>query len=207
VNHHAGWQGESYVLEISGEVHQARLFGENLTLRRRILTQLGSNKIQLEDVVTNEGFAPQPHMILYHFNAGFPLLSPDASLQVEVSETAPRDAEAEKGLADWMRFQPPTPAYSEQVFHHTPVADSDGRVQINLHNPVLGLSLRWTYQKETLPHLFQWKMMGQGAYVLGIEPANCAGMHGRAAARESGDLPYLAPGESCRYELALEVFE
>ena len=49
--------------------------------------------------------------------------------------------------------------------------------------------------------------MGQGAYVLGVEPANSSGMKGRAAARESGDLPYLAPGESRHYELEVELFE
>lgn len=53
VNSHAGWKNDRYELEISGEVRQTRLFGENLVLRRRILTELGSNKIRLEDVVTN----------------------------------------------------------------------------------------------------------------------------------------------------------
>jgi hypothetical protein len=50
-------------------------------------------------------------------------------------------------------------------------------------------------------------MMGEGAYVLGIEPANCGGILGRAAARESGDLPFLAPGQSASYEMTLEVIE
>ena len=58
-----------------------------------------------------------------------------------------------------------------------------------------------------LPHLFQWKMMGEGAYVLGIEPANSSGINGRAAARQSGDLAYLAPGQSVTYDIAFEIFE
>ncbi|NOZ73737.1 MAG: DUF4432 domain-containing protein, partial [Chloroflexi bacterium] len=40
---------------------------------------------------------------------------------------------------------------------------------------------------------------------LGIEPANCGVLQGRAAAREKGVLPHLAPGESRHYELELEV--
>ena len=207
LNYNVGWQDDDYLLEISGKMRQSRLFGENLTLQRRILTHLGSNKIQIEDVVTNEGFTPQPHMILYHFNIGFPLLSPDACLHIEVAETEPRGAEAAAGLADWMSFQPPMAGYHEQVFHHTPLADENGRAQIELKNPTLGMGLRWRYQKETLPHLFQWKMMGHGAYVLGVEAANSSGMKGRAAARESGDLPYLTPGECRRYELEVELFE
>jgi hypothetical protein len=49
--------------------------------------------------------------------------------------------------------------------------------------------------------------MGEGTYVLGLEPANCSGIAGRAAARKAGDLPYLAPGESRRYALEIEVVE
>jgi hypothetical protein len=207
VSHRAAWQGDEYELEVSGEVRQARVFGENLVLRRRISTCLGSNRIRIEDEVANEGSASQPHMILYHFNLGFPLLSEDAHLQVEVEGTAPRDADAEAGLADWMRFQPPTSGYREQAFHHAPVADADGRVQVWLENAALGLGLRWTYDRASLPHLFEWKMMGQGLYVVGVEPANSSGMQGRAAARQSGDLPYLAPGESRRYALEIEVVE
>lgn len=207
VSHRTAWKGDEYELEVTGEVRQTRVFGENLVLRRRISTRLGSNRIRIEDVVTNEGFAPHPHMILYHFNLGFPLLNEDAQLHVEVEETVPRDADAETGLADWMNFQPPTRGYREQVFRHVPLADADGKVQVWLENPALGIGLQWTYDKTNLPYLFQWKMMGQGTYVLGVEPANSSGMRGRAAARESGDLPYLAPGESRRYELELEVVE
>ncbi len=207
VNYRAEWQDDGYILEVTGEVRQARVFGENLVLRRRISTGLGSNTIRLEDVVTNEGFAPQPHMLLYHFNLGFPLLSEAAQLQVEVTETSPRDATAAAGLADWRRFQAPTAGYREQVFRHLPVADGEGGVTVELSNPVLGLGLRWRYLQASLPHLFQWKMMGQGTYVLGVEPANSSGMGGRAAARSGGDLPYLSPGESRRYELEVEVIE
>ncbi|MEO0565240.1 MAG: DUF4432 family protein, partial [Chloroflexota bacterium] len=76
-----------------------------------------------------------------------------------------------------------------------------------LLNPSLGISLtiRWTH--DTLPHMFQWKMTGQGAYVLGIEPANSTAIEGRAVARERDDLPHLQPGESREYALSFEVSE
>lgn len=201
------WNGDAYELEITGEVRQARLFGENLVLRRRVTSQLGSSTIRLRDTVTNEGFSPHPHMILYHFNIGFPMLCEESVLSIEADLTEPRDEVAAEGLDKWDRFQTPTPGYSEQVFHHMPAADRNGLVGVELVSPALGMGLRWTYSREALPHLFQWKMMGEGAYVLGIEPANSSGIHGRAAARESGDLPYLAPGQSVTYDIALEVFE
>jgi hypothetical protein len=69
----------------------------------------------------------------------------------------------------------------------------------------MGIGLRWTYDATSLPYLMEWKMMGEGAYVVGIEPANCKGLGGRAATRESGHLPLLTPGESRHYLIELEV--
>jgi len=207
VNYHTHWAADEYELEISGQVRQTRPFGENLVLWRRISTRLGSNKIRLENVVTNEGFEPQPHMILFHFNLGFPLLNVNSRLHLEAEQTIPRDADAEAGLAEWMNFQPPTPEYREQVFRHVLVPDAAGKVRVELENPSLGLGLRWTYDRDSLPHLFQWKMMGQGMYVLGIEPGNSSGIEGRATARQRDDLPHLSPGESRSYTLDVEVIE
>ncbi|MEO0565239.1 MAG: DUF4432 family protein, partial [Chloroflexota bacterium] len=118
--------GDDYRLEISGIVRQARLFGENLVLRRRISTALGSNTVTLNDSVTNEGFRVQPHMMLYHCNLGFPLLSAEAKLIIDTSEIIPRDTTAEEGLEQWSRFGSPTPGYAEQVFRHTVIPTDDG---------------------------------------------------------------------------------
>lgn len=205
VAHSAHWEGDEYLLEVSGEVRQARVFGENLVLRRRIRTGLGWNRLEVEDTVTNEGFKTTPHMILYHFNLGFPLVSPEARLALASEKVIARDEAAEAGLGEWNRFSPPIPGFREQVFRHLPRADAEGRVQLAVENPGLGLSLRLSYLKAELPHLFQWKMMGQGAYVLGLEPANCSGIEGRAAARERGDLPTLEPGASRTYHLRVEL--
>jgi hypothetical protein len=205
--HRAQWDDGAYRLDIEGEVRQARLFGENLVLRRRISTQLGSSSIRIRDEVSNEGFSQHPHMMLYHFNVGFPMLSEEARLRIDSDLTEPRDETAAEGLALWDRFQLPTAGYAEQVFHHMPSAGDDGLASVVLENRAIGLSLRWTYEQASLPHLFQWKMMGEGAYVLGIEPANCSGIHGRAIARESGVLPLLAPGQSVTYDIVLEVIE
>ena len=45
-------------------------------------------------------------------------------------------------------------------------------------------------------------MLGQGAYVLGIEPANCH-VEGRARERERGTLEFLQPGEKRNFYLEL----
>jgi hypothetical protein len=204
VNYRTFWDGDNYQLEISGETRQAALFSENLVLRRKITTAMGSNHILIEDVVTNEGFQPTPHMILYHFNLGFPLVSEHTRLNFQPGEIFARDASAEIGLAEWDRFQPPTPDYREQVFIHRPVATENGLVSVGLHNPDIGLGVRWNYKMTELPYLVEWKMMGEGAYVIGVEPANCRGLGGRAATRELGQLQILAPGESRGYTINME---
>jgi hypothetical protein len=192
-------------LEITGEVRQASVPNENLVLRRRISTSLGSNRIRIEDVVTNEGFESAPHMLLYHFNLGFPLVSENTRLHLECGETQPRNADAQSGLTEWDRFQAPTPGYREQVFIHSSLADEDGIATVELNNPQMGYGVRWKYGTANLPYLMEWKMMGQGAYVVGIEPANCNGLAGRVATREAGQLPLLAPGESRNYQIDVEL--
>jgi hypothetical protein len=205
LNHRAFWDGEQYRLEITGECRQSVLFGENLVLRRRITASLGSNHIGIEDTVTNEGFEPAPHMILYHFNLGFPLVSKTSRLKLRADETRARDETAQPGLPEWDRFQPPTPGYQEQVFIHRPSASQDDRAVVELSSPLAGIALRWTYPLENLPYLMEWKMMGAGAYIVGVEPANCDGLGGRAATRAAGQLPVLEPGESRAYNITLEV--
>ena len=49
-------------------------------------------------------------------------------------------------------------------------------------------------------------MLGQGAYVLAIEPANCH-VEGRALERERGTLEFLQPGEKKNFSLELGVLE
>ena len=53
-----------------------------------------------------------------------------------------------------------------------------------------------------LSQFTQWKMLGQGTYVLGFEPANCR-VEGRAKERERGTLQNLAPQEERLYELEI----
>ena len=207
VGYHAGWVREDYRLEVSGEVRQARIFGENILLRRRISTSLGSSKIRLEDTVTNEGYDPQAHMLMYHINTGFPLLTEDACLKFDVTETFPEDQTSAKALADWMVFQPPTAGFQEQNFIHTPVLDEQGWASAELDNPGLKLGLRLKFDARTLPYLNEWKMMGEGLYVLAIEPMNCNPLGGREALRTRKALPYLQAGESRSYVLEIEVVE
>jgi hypothetical protein len=200
------WEGDDCSFQVEGEIRQARVFGENLRMKRRILTRLGTSTISIRDVVENMGSSASPLMLLYHINLGFPLLDENSELVAEAHPVEPRDATAQAGLDEWMRFQKPTPGYAEQVFYHDLPADQNGWASIQLVNPARKLGLRVRFQKATLPNLIQWKMMGAGNYVLGLEPANCrAG--GRSLERARGTLQTLQPGESREFNFEIEVGE
>lgn len=46
-----------------------------------------------EDLVRNDGFRPAPHMMLYHCNLGFPVVSPDSELIVGAGSVRARELE------------------------------------------------------------------------------------------------------------------
>ena len=48
--------------------------------------------------------------------------------------------------------------------------------------------------------------MGEGTYVVGIEPANCS-VGGRAKERAAGTLQFLEPGEQRNFFVQLGVLE
>jgi len=203
----AHWTDDgAYEIGLSGLMRQWRLFGEDLCWRRRISTVLGSNGLRIEDTVTNQGSNRWPHMMLYHFNAGYPLL--DAGTTIDLADVvakrpSPRDATAAAGLSDWNTFAEPATPFPEQVFRHDLDPAGSGRVRIS--NPTLGLSLTIAVDPTVLPWAFEWKSAAVGTYVLGIEPANCPTVDGRAAARAMNALPELEPGQSRSYRIHLSV--
>jgi hypothetical protein len=87
--------------------------------------------------------------------------------------------------------------------HRHDLAPGTGRATVS--NPEIGLRLTLSFPTATLPVLYQWKMFAPGQNVLGLEPANAPAIQGRAAAREAGILPVLAPGESVSYRLRFDV--
>ncbi len=197
------WRGDEYVLEIEGETRQARLFGENLRLERRLSTRLGATSLVLEDRVTNEGFRPAPLAVLYHCNLGFPVVSPDSELLVRDLSVRPRDPAAQAGLSEHLRFGPPTPGFAEQVFFHEPRVDPNGLACAAIVNRALGFGAFVRWRAAELPVLVHWKMTGEGEYVCGLEPSTHAITQTRREQRENGSLRDLAPGQSVSFRLEI----
>jgi hypothetical protein len=197
------WRDDEYVLEIEGETRQARLFGENLRLERRLSTRLGATSLVLEDRVTNEGFRPAPLAVLYHCNLGFPVVSPDSELLVRDRSVRPRDPAAQAGLSEHLRFGPPTPGFAEQVFFHEPRVDPNGLACAAIVNRALGFGAFVRWRAAELPVLAHWKMTGEGEYVCGLEPSTHVMTQERREQRENGSLRDLAPGESVSFRLEI----
>ncbi len=207
VSHEARWDEEGCVLEVRGEVREGRVFGANLVLRRTISARVGESRIRIEDTVENEGFEPEPLMLLYHMNLGWPLLDETSRLIGPGEPPEPRDEEARGGLKTWDRFAGPTPAFKERVFFHNPEADAGGWAEARLENPALGggLALSVRFRPEELPEFVQWTMTGEGTYVVGLEPATCR-VGGYEAEERAGRVIWLDSGEVRRSRLEIEVF-
>lgn len=203
----SAWQGDECILWVEGTVRESRLFGENLTLHRRIETRLGASSLRIATTVRNEGWSDEGVMVLFHMNAGFPLLDEEARLRIDAESTRPRDDEASKGLDVYDRFTPPQAGFKEQVFIHELRPDADGYTSATVVNERLdgGLGLRLRFRKDQLPWMMEWRQLGQGAYVLGLEPANCPTIEGRAEAVKRGTLPMLHPGEERHYDVEVDV--
>jgi hypothetical protein len=204
----SAWVGDEVELRVSGVVEETAIFGEHLRLTREIRSLLGENRIAIRDQVENVGFAPTPHMLLYHFNFGFPLL--DTKTQVEFPSVRVTPREESTPLAGYDRWEAPQADYAERVYYHELPADVE-QVTVTLRNPRFPLpgrerplTVRLSWSTRYLNRLVEWKMPGAGVHVLGIEPANCH-VGGRAVERQLGTLQYLQPGESRTYELSLEV--
>ena len=197
---------DTAVMKVRGKVREAAVFGENIVLEREITVPYGENKFIISDNVENQGFRDEPLMILYHCNLGYPLLTSKSYFISRSKSVHPRDEEAAKGINDYKKFQLPTPDYKEQVFYHQLNCDNEGRTFAALINPIQEIGLAIWFNKNQLWNLTQWKQMGEGEYVLGIEPGNCH-VGGRSNARKDGTLEFIKQGEVRNFKLEVEIIE
>lgn len=202
------WRGDDYVMWAAGKMVEASVFGENLCLMRRVESHLGGMSLTIHDVVENLGYRSEPHMLLYHVNGGFPVVDEGSELISATTEAVPRDEEAEKEKEKYNRFLPPTPGFKERCYYHDILPDEEGNVTAALVNKRFGNSQGFgfyiSYRKRELPYFVEWKMNGEGTYVVGIEPGNAL-VEGRNVERKAGRLQFIEPGEKKEYHLTIGV--
>jgi galactose mutarotase-like enzyme len=198
------WDGKNYFIKVRGIIEEGFLFGNKLRLERVICSVLGKSIIYIHDKITNFGDRPSPFTILYHMNFGYPFLSEDTELIIEPSETIPRDPDAVPGLNEFRHFIKPQPDYKEQVFYHKMKGSNAGEAEVTIRNQTVKTAVTIKFNIKQLPYITQWKMMGNGEYVLGIEPCNIP-CKSRNVLREENILPFLQPGESKTIDLEIIV--
>lgn len=202
----ARWEGDDYVLEISGEMREAALFGNNMVLRRKITTKAGSRTITVSDHFTNESFAPQALMRLYHINMGYPFLDENTQLYIPTKSVTARDEEARGHEDAYDHMDAPKDNEPEYVFIHDLKKRPDGSVTVLVVNRPLGLGLKLSWNTENLPYFMEWKSTASGDYVIGLEPANSS-VYGRPYHEEHGNVHRLDPLAEESNELTFTVLD
>ena len=193
------WEGDECILYAEGDVLQAAVFGEQLLLRRRVEALVGESRLTIKDEVVNVGHDRTPHMLLYHVNIGWPVIDEGAQLLVPATAVEPRGDHTVDG---YDVLAAPETGYVEQVFEHELVSEADARVPVGVVNHKLGLGAYEVFRRDQLPHHFVWRMLGEGTYVVGVEPCTNR-TAGRLDARARGELIELEAGEGRSYELEL----
>jgi hypothetical protein len=198
-------------MSITGKMKQSRVLGPNLELKRTISATLGKPSIIIHDEVTNRGNMPTPHMLLYHFNFGWPLIDEGTEI-IWQGEWQPRAGNPNKIFRegnDFRRCPAPLDDHAgtgEEAAIIDIASDGLGWCSCGFNNAKIGLTLTLKFQKKQLPWLTNWQHWGKGEYVTGLEPGTNPPI-GQALAREQNTLIFLQPGETRSYDLEIEVSE
>ncbi len=197
---------EENALILQGQMRESALFGENLLLKRTLTFPLDASEVRIEDAISNQTPYPQPYMLLYHINLGYPMLSEHLKLRLpDGTQTSPATEQARAHLSELSGFSPPEASFEEQDFHHQ-LPIQNGYCAATAENRFLGIGFGVRYRADTLPTLIQWRCLRSGDYVLGLEPSNNR-VNGRAQAAREGALPVLNPFETITTEVVLSFFD
>ena len=196
-------------MSITGIIRESQALGNRMELRRTISATLGKSTIRIQDEVINRGNAEAPHMLLYHCNLGWPLVDEGSKILWNGSWKS-RDGNPDKLFKEGSDFHTcPAPlddhsAAGEEVAFIDIETDESGFCTCGLENPKIGLSLNLRFIKKQLPCLTNWLHFGKGEYVVGLEPGTNPPV-GQSHARQQNELILLAPGETRKYELEIQV--
>ncbi|MBO6149427.1 MAG: aldose 1-epimerase family protein [Lachnospiraceae bacterium] len=197
-------EDEGASIVISGEMREAELFGENMVLRREIITRLNENSIEVLDEIENQSFREEPMMILYHCNMGYPFLREGSEIYVPTAKVTGREEHSEKHLQGWNRMDAPKDNELEYVYLHDIKSDDNKNTAVMVANRELETAIAIEYSTENLPYFMEWKSVASGDYVLGLEPANSS-VYGKKYHLEKGTLHRMAPGAKEKNRLKFTV--
>lgn len=196
-------------MSITGIIRESQALGNRMELRRTISSTLGKSTIRIQDEVINRGNTEAPHMLLYHCNLGWPLVD-EGSKIVWNGSWKSRDGNPDKLFKEGNDFHTcPAPlddhqGSGEEAAFIDIESDESGFCSCGLENSKIGLSLSLRFIKKQLPCLTNWLHYGKGEYVVGLEPGTNPPI-GQSRSRRQNELILLAPGETRKYELEIQV--
>ncbi len=197
-------EGEEPYIEVSGKVKQAKFFGENLIMSRKVKSYYGESKIIIKSRVTNVGYKREPLMFLYHVNFGYPFLAEGTELLAPIRKVIPADERSKDEIEGHRLAVKPREGYKEKVYYLDMRTDKEDRVSLGLLNKKLGFGVYERFNKNQLPYFMQWKQMGKGYYVMGLEP--CTNFfEGMENEKKKQRLQYIEAGETRDFELELGI--
>jgi hypothetical protein len=200
------WEKDQYRMEISGDLSEAAFYGRNLRMHRSIVTSAGSTRITLEDTIENRAFEDDQIMLLYHFNAGFPMVSERARMIAPVRTIEPATPRAAEMIGDYAVASAPMDMEEEYVYCMIFGRDAEGMTGSALWNDDLQLGLYIKFDTAALDKFVLWKCMRSGDYAFGMLPSNCHPF-GRADAKETGNWTVLRPFETMRTHVEIGVLD
>jgi hypothetical protein len=197
-------------MSITGVMRESKIFGPSLELRRTISGTLGESYLHIHDEVVNRGNTPAPHMLLYHFNFGWPVADEGAHILWKGAWKLPeRDGDDRifNDKNDFRKCPPPLDIHKgtgEAVAFIDIDVDTTGECVAGIYNEQLKVAVGLTFRKDQLKWLINWQHWGEGEYVTGIEPATHPPV-GQARARRDNELIFIAPGQKRVYDVRIDV--
>ena len=184
--------GEEGIL-IEAVLRDTAVFGKNLVLRRKITSAIGSERVKIEDRLTNENYFEEKYCLLYHVNIGYPMMDEGAKIVGDVNECQPRTPWAEQQMATSYQIEAPVPGFEEACYYL-----KLKEPEISMVNEKIGKKFSVSYSGDTLPHFLEWKSIAGGDYAVGLEPATT---------KLDGLFEYstIAPGETLSFRVELSV--
>ena len=178
---------------IEAVLRDTAVFGKNLVLRRKITSAIGSERVKIEDRLTNENYFEEKYCLLYHVNIGYPMMDEGAKIVGDVNECQPRTPWAELQMATSYQIEAPVPGFEEACYYL-----KLKEPEISMVNEKIGKKFSVSYSGDTLPHFLEWKSIAGGDYAVGLEPATT---------KLDGLFEYstVAPGETLSFRVELSV--
>ena len=176
---------------IEGYMRDSALFGKNLVLKRKITSLQGSDRIDVEDMLINEGTKEENYALLYHVNLGYPMLDSDGRIQANVDSIVARNNWAQTAIGKWDKISEPKENYPEMCYF---LNVKDGKVAYQTK----GKRFELAYSQDTLPKFIVWKSMSCGDYALGLEPST-------TELDDNYTLQTIQPNEMKKFTISMQL--